>query len=76
MMAARPPACCWNWRTNFAASRLDGYSVWLLWTDGEEAFVKWSETDSLYGTKHLAQKWQQDGTAKRIKAFILLGHDR
>ena len=52
--------------------QLDGYSVWLLWTDGEEAFVKWSDKDSLYGTKHLAQKWQQDGTAKKIKAFILL----
>ena len=52
--------------------RLDGYSVWLLWTDGEEAFVKWTATDSLYGTRHLAQKWQQDGTAKKIKAFILL----
>ena len=52
--------------------QLDGYSVWLVWTDGEEAFVKWSDTDSLYGTRHLAQKWQQDGTAAKIKAFILL----
>lgn len=50
----------------------DGYSVWLLWTDGEEAFVNWTATDSLYGTKHLAAKWQQDGTAAKIKAFILL----
>ena len=31
----------------------------------------WSDTDSLYGTRHLAQKWQQDGTAKRIKSFLL-----
>jgi Zn-dependent M28 family amino/carboxypeptidase len=51
---------------------LDGYSVWLVWTDGEEAFVKWSDKDSVYGTRHLAQNWQQDGTAKKIKAFILL----
>lgn len=50
----------------------DGYSVWLVWTDGEEAFVKWSSEDSVYGTKHLAQKWQQDGTAKKIKAFLLV----
>lgn len=49
----------------------DGYSVWLLWTDAEEAVKKWSDTDSLYGTKHLAAKWQQDGTAKKIKAFLL-----
>ncbi len=50
----------------------DGYSIWLVWTDGEEAFVKWTDTDSLYGTRHLAQKWQQDGTARKVKAFILV----
>ncbi len=56
----------------FRGKERDGYSVWLVWTDGEEAFVKWTATDSLYGTKHLAEKWQQDGTAKKIKAFILV----
>jgi Zn-dependent M28 family amino/carboxypeptidase len=52
--------------------QLDGYSVWLLWTDGEEAFVKWTATDSVYGSRHLAQRWKQDGTAKKIKAFLLV----
>jgi glutaminyl-peptide cyclotransferase len=52
--------------------QLDGYSIWLFWTDGEEAFVKWTDTDSVYGSRQLAQKWQQDGTAKKIKAFILV----
>ena len=56
----------------FRGKELDGYSIWLVWTDGEEAFVKWSDSDSLYGTRHLAQKWQQDGTAKKVKAFILV----
>ena len=56
----------------FRGKQLDGYSVWLVWTDGEEAFQQWSATDSLYGTKHLAEKWKQDGTAAKIKAFILL----
>lgn len=56
----------------FRGRELDGYSVWLVWTDGEEAFVKWTDTDSVYGTRQLAQKWQQDGTAKKIKAFILV----
>jgi Zn-dependent M28 family amino/carboxypeptidase len=51
--------------------KLDGYSVWLLWTDGEEAMVQWSATDSLYGTRHLAEKWEKDGTLKKIKAFLL-----
>ena len=56
----------------FRGKQLEGYSVWLVWTDGEEAFVKWTDTDSVYGTRQLAQKWQQDGTAKKIKAFILV----
>src|SRR5215471_8138549 len=56
----------------FRGKQLDGYSVWLLWTDGEETFQQWSATDSLYGTRHLAEKWKQDGTAAKIKAFILL----
>jgi len=49
----------------------DGYSVWLVWTDGEEAVRTWTATDSLYGTRHLAEKWQADGTIKKIKAFLL-----
>jgi len=49
----------------------DGYSVWLLWTDGEEAVKQWSDRDSLYGARHLAEKWQNDGTLKKIKAFLL-----
>ncbi|HKD84641.1 MAG TPA: M28 family peptidase [Terriglobales bacterium] len=56
----------------FRGKQLDGYSVWLLWTDGEEAFVHWTDTDSVYGARQLAQRWQQDGTAKKIKAFILV----
>jgi Zn-dependent M28 family amino/carboxypeptidase len=52
-------------------SKLEGYSVWLLWTDAEEAVRTWTATDSLYGTRHLAAVWEKDGTLKRIKAFLL-----
>jgi glutaminyl-peptide cyclotransferase len=48
-----------------------GYSVWLVFTDGEEAIANWSASDSLYGTRHLAAKWSGDGTLPKIKAFIL-----
>ena len=48
-----------------------GYSVWLVWTDGEEAVKYWTDTDSVYGTRHLADVWQKDGTLKKIKAFLL-----
>lgn len=51
----------------------DGYSVWLLWDDAEESMrLPWYDPESLYGVRHLAQKWQDDGTLKKIKAFILL----
>ena len=49
----------------------DGYSVWLVWTDGEEAVRNWSATDSDYGSRHLAEKWEKDGTLKKVKAFLL-----
>jgi glutaminyl-peptide cyclotransferase len=49
----------------------DGYSVWLVWTDAEEAMKTWTATDSLYGTKHLAERWKNDGTAKKIKALMV-----
>jgi glutaminyl-peptide cyclotransferase len=52
-------------------TKRDGYSVWLVWTDGEEAIQQWSATDSLYGTRHLADRWQKDGALKKIKAFLL-----
>jgi Zn-dependent M28 family amino/carboxypeptidase len=48
-----------------------GYSVWLVFDDGEEAVNEWSDSDSLYGTRHLAAKWFADGTLKRIKAFLV-----
>jgi Zn-dependent M28 family amino/carboxypeptidase len=51
--------------------KLDGYSVWLVFFDGEEAIRSWSESDSTYGSRHLAAKWGRDGTLGRIKAFLL-----
>jgi Zn-dependent M28 family amino/carboxypeptidase len=53
--------------------KLDGYSIWLVWDDGEESMKQeWNTEDALFGTRHLAQKWQQDGTAKKIKALMVL----
>jgi Zn-dependent M28 family amino/carboxypeptidase len=52
-------------------AKRNGYSVWLVWLDGEEAIRQWSETDSLYGSRHLAEKWQKDGTIGQVKAFLL-----
>jgi Zn-dependent M28 family amino/carboxypeptidase len=50
---------------------LDGYSVWLVFFDGEEAIQEWSHSDSTYGSRHLAARWGRDGTLGKIKAFML-----
>ena len=50
---------------------LDGYSVWLVFFDGEEAIQSWSASDSTYGSRHLAAKWGRDSTLGKIKAFML-----
>ena len=35
----------------------DDVSLQLVFFDGEEAFVEWTATDSIYGARHLAEKW-------------------
>ena len=56
----------------------EGYSIWLVFDDGEEAVAnppydpaQWSGTNNLYGTRHLAAKWYADGTLAKVKAFLL-----
>ena len=49
---------------------LEDYSVWLVFFDGEE-IKSWSDSDSTYGSRHLAARWGRDGILGRIKAFIL-----
>ena len=34
----------------------DDVTVQMMFFDGEEAYNQWTETDSLYGSRHLAQK--------------------
>jgi glutaminyl-peptide cyclotransferase len=55
-----------------------GYSIWLVFDDGEEAVAnppydpsQWGESNDLYGTRHLAARWYADGTLAKVKAFLL-----
>ena len=50
-----------------------GYSIWLLFDDGEEAIGSKGMTgsDQLYGVRHIAAKWSMDGTIGHIKAFLV-----
>ncbi len=50
------------------ASRKD--DVYLVFFDGEEAYGEWSDTNSLYGSRHLAEKWASEGMLPKIKALI------
>ena len=50
----------------------EGYSIWLVFFDGEESIKpSWTNSDSLYGSRHLAAKWSANGTLPKIKAYLL-----
>jgi len=53
----------------------------FIFFDGEEAFVRWTSTDSIYGSRALAKKWEKESYTKdnesgntndRIDIFVLL----
>jgi glutaminyl-peptide cyclotransferase len=54
------------------AGRQNVFTYWLVFFDGEEAFEEFSETDGLYGSRHLVQKLTADGELSRIEALILV----
>jgi hypothetical protein len=45
--------------------------VELVFFDGEEAYVAFTETDGLYGSRHFAKQLAADGTAKQFRGGIL-----
>lgn len=47
-------------------------SLMLIFFDGEEAFLEWNEKDSIYGSRHLAAKYEQEGFLKKIDMLVLL----
>lgn len=59
-----------------ASSQLGhNWGIKLIFFDGEEAFHEWTPVDSIYGSRHLAQEWENDNEKTllaRIDAFILL----
>ncbi|RWS24760.1 glutaminyl-peptide cyclotransferase-like isoform X1 [Leptotrombidium deliense] len=65
----------------------DDITLQFIFFDGEEAFKQWGPTDSLYGSQHLAKKWentileksetkrcpmQHNTMIDRIELFVLL----
>lgn len=54
------------------AHRKNKLTIWLVFFDGEEAIEQWTATDSLYGSRHLAEKLTASGDLGRIAAMILV----
>ena len=54
------------------SQRKNNFTYWVVFFDGEEALKEWSPSDSLYGSRHLAEKLSHEGTLGQIKALILV----
>lgn len=47
-------------------------TVWFVLFDGEEALVRWTAQDSLYGSRHLASRLLREGLLSRVRAMVLV----
>ena len=54
------------------AHRKNSFTYWVVFFDGEEAFREFSETDGLFGSRHLVQKLASGGELSRVHAMILV----
>ena len=54
------------------AHRPSTNTIWLVFFDGEEALGDWSDTDSVYGSRHLVEQLASEGELSRVKAMILV----
>lgn len=59
-------------KNHFQNAKDNDLSIMFVFFDGEEAFVEWSATDSIYGARHLAKKWEDEGFLHKIDIFMLL----
>lgn len=44
----------------------------IVFFDGEEAYKDWTATDSIYGARHLANKWEAENVLQNVEIFVLL----
>ena len=47
-------------------------TYWLVFFDGEEALEQWSQTDSLYGSRHLTEELATNGRLAEVRALIVV----
>ena len=48
------------------------HTLWFVFFDGEEAIGEWTDSDSLYGSRHFVSELKKNRQVGRIKAMILL----
>lgn len=48
----------------------DDLSLQFIFFDGEEAFAEWTATDSLYGSRHLADMWAKEKHPKHEDPIV------
>ncbi len=49
------------------AGRKNRLTYWVVFFDGEEALERWSDKDSLYGSRHMVEQLADDGRLKKIR---------
>ncbi|KAK9367867.1 peptidase family M28-domain-containing protein [Lipomyces kononenkoae] len=54
-----------RWESDLGAIA-DDTGIQIIFMDGEEALVEWSDQDSLYGARHLAELWESE---KKVSQF-------
>lgn len=47
-------------------------SLMFIFFDGEEAFKEWKADDSIYGARHLAKKYEDEGFLPKMDMLVLL----
>ncbi|XP_058451695.1 glutaminyl-peptide cyclotransferase [Malaya genurostris] len=54
------------------AQKSGSLGLQMVFFDGEEAFQQWGPKDSIYGARHLAERWEAEDKLKRIDMLVLL----
>jgi Zn-dependent M28 family amino/carboxypeptidase len=48
------------------------FTYWIVFFDGEEARQEWSDTDGIYGSRHLAAELRRAGEVRRVRSVIVV----
>ncbi|MBZ5536205.1 MAG: M28 family peptidase [Acidobacteriia bacterium] len=52
--------------------RKNSLTIWCVFFDGEEAVREWTDTDSVYGSRHFVQHMKSSNRLSKIKAMLLV----